>query len=55
MPKGRYIAASDVGLLVVYDGQKVEDDYVIVRKTIKLPNLQLRDSYYSECVSFGEE
>ena len=38
--EGRSTAASDIDLLVVYDGKRVEDDYIIVRKTIKLPNLQ---------------
>ncbi|MDJ0270704.1 MAG: nucleotidyltransferase domain-containing protein [Aigarchaeota archaeon] len=38
--EGRNTVASDVDILVVYDGRKVGDDYLIVRKVIRLPNLQ---------------
>jgi UTP:GlnB (protein PII) uridylyltransferase len=38
--EGRYTAASDIDLLVVYEGRKRDDIYKIVWDTIALPNLQ---------------
>lgn len=38
---GRHTAASDIDLLIVYDGAKREDAYNIAWDTFKLPKLQL--------------
>jgi predicted nucleotidyltransferase len=38
--EGRYTAASDIDLLVVYEGRKRDDIYKIVWDTIALANLQ---------------
>jgi hypothetical protein len=38
--EGRYTAASDIDLLVVYEGMKRDDVYKIVWDIIALPNLQ---------------
>ncbi len=37
---GRFTAASDVDLLVVYQGDQQEDAYATVRKTLDLPHLE---------------
>ena len=48
--KGNYTVASDVDLLVVYDGEKREDAYALVRKTLDIlglePHVYTRREYY---------
>jgi len=39
--KGRQTAASDIDLLVVYDGPKKDDDYKLVWEILRIPCLQL--------------
>jgi hypothetical protein len=38
--KDRYTVASDVDLLVIYDGRKIKNDYHIVWDTLMIDNLQ---------------
>lgn len=38
---GRYTAASDIDLLIVYNGLKREDDYSICWDILKIPQLEL--------------
>lgn len=38
--KGNYTIASDVDLLVVYRGNKREDDYAVVKRMLNLPRLE---------------
>lgn len=38
--KGNYTVASDVDLLVVYEGPARKDAYMIVKKTIEIPRLE---------------
>jgi len=39
--KGNYTAASDIDLLLVYEGQEREDAYALARKALSIPNLEL--------------
>ncbi len=39
--KGRQTAASDIDLLVVYDGEKRGDDYKLAWDTLRIPRLQI--------------
>jgi len=38
--KGNYTVGSDVDLLVVYKGEKRDDAYAIVKKTLNIPRLE---------------
>lgn len=38
--KGNYTAASDIDLLVVYQGKERKDAYAVVKKTLDIPNLE---------------
>ncbi|MBP8639267.1 MAG: nucleotidyltransferase domain-containing protein [Dictyoglomi bacterium] len=38
--KGNYTVGSDVDILVIYDGEKRNDDYAIVKKTLNIPRLE---------------
>lgn len=38
--KGNYTIASDIDLMVIYDGKPRDDAYSIVKKTILLPSLE---------------
>ena len=38
--RGNYTAASDVDLLVVYEGERREDAFATVKKTISVPRLE---------------
>jgi len=38
--KGRHTPASDVDLLVIYSGERREDAYKLVRKTLKIRGLE---------------
>lgn len=38
--KGRFTAASDIDLLVVYRGEPREDAYAVVRKALNVPGLE---------------
>ena len=38
--KGNYTAASDVDLLVVYEGQKREEAFATVKRTLDIPRLE---------------
>ncbi len=46
--KGNYTAASDIDLLVVYRGEKREDAYALVKKTLDLPRLEPHVYHVSE-------
>ena len=38
--KGNYTVASDIDLLIVYDGEEKDDAYAIVKKTLSIPHLE---------------
>lgn len=38
--KGNYTVGSDIDLLLVYDGEKRNDDYIIVKKILNIPHLE---------------
>jgi hypothetical protein len=38
--RGNYTVASDVDLLVVYGGDRNEEAYAIVKRTLDIPNLE---------------
>ena len=38
--KGKFTAASDIDLLVVYRGEPRDDAYALVRKTLDVPHLE---------------
>jgi predicted nucleotidyltransferase len=44
--RGNYTVASDVDLLVVYEGEQKEEAYAIVKRTLDIPHLELH--VYSE-------
>ena len=39
--RGNHTVASDVDLLLVYSGEKHPDDYVLARRTLGIPRLEL--------------
>jgi predicted nucleotidyltransferase len=38
--KGRYTAASDVDVLIVYGGRERKDGYAVCKKILKIPRLE---------------
>ncbi|MBC7090985.1 MAG: nucleotidyltransferase domain-containing protein [Nitrososphaeria archaeon] len=39
--ENRYTVASDIDILVVYEGKRLEDDYYIIWDILQLPEVQL--------------
>ena len=38
--KGNYTVASDIDLLVIYDGKERDDAYAMVKRALSIPNLE---------------
>jgi predicted nucleotidyltransferase len=39
--KGNYTAFSDVDVLIIYGGKKIKDDYSLISKVFRIPNIEL--------------